>query len=104
MCTIKFSMLEPDSWFRKSSNATAHAMSADPVITYVSSGCATGAKKIPTRTDAIITMAERFLRGCISELDMKTLVWTRGELRPLDRRKITLAFEVPNQPNAQAAE
>jgi hypothetical protein len=50
------------------------------------------------------------------ELDMKTLVWTRGENMPLDRlqsllrcpkcgsRKITVAFGVPNQPTAQAAE
>lgn len=51
-----------------------------------------------------------------TELDMKTLVWTRGEKMPLDRlsalfrcpncgnRKITVAFEVPNQPKAEAAE
>lgn len=51
-----------------------------------------------------------------TELDMKTLVWTRGEAMPLDRlqslfrcpkcgsRKITVAFDVPNQPKAEAAE
>jgi hypothetical protein len=50
------------------------------------------------------------------ELDMKTLVWTRGDAMPLDRlqrlfrcprcgsRDITVAFEVPNQPKAEAAE
>jgi hypothetical protein len=51
-----------------------------------------------------------------TELDMKTLVWTRGEAMPLDNlgrlfrcpkcgnRTIRLTFHVPNQPNAQAAE
>ncbi len=50
-----------------------------------------------------------------TELDMKTLVWTRGEAMPLDNlsglfrcpkcgnRAITVAFEVPNQPKAEAA-
>ena len=49
-------------------------------------------------------------------LDMKTLVWARGEAMSLDRppalfrcpkcgsRKITVAFDVPNQPKAEAAE
>src|SRR5258707_13930224 len=47
-----------------------------------------------------------------TELDMNTLVWTRGEAMPLDRLstlfrcpkcgspKITVAFHVPNQPKA----
>ncbi len=51
-----------------------------------------------------------------TELDLKTLVWTRGDAMPLDRlaelfrcpncgnRKIAVAFEVPNQPKAEAAE
>jgi predicted RNA-binding Zn-ribbon protein involved in translation (DUF1610 family) len=51
-----------------------------------------------------------------AELDMKTLVWTRGDRLPIDslaglfrcpkcgNRAIRVAFEVPNQPNAQAAE
>jgi hypothetical protein len=51
-----------------------------------------------------------------TELDMKTLVWTRGEAMPLDRlprlfrcpkcrnHDITVAFDVPNQPKAKAAE
>jgi hypothetical protein len=50
------------------------------------------------------------------ELDMTTLVWTRGENMPLERlqglfrcqkcgsRKITVAFDEPNQPNVRAAE
>jgi Zn finger protein HypA/HybF involved in hydrogenase expression len=45
-----------------------------------------------------------------AELDMKTLVWTRGELFPLDQlesrlkcprcgsRRVTVVFEIPNQP------
>jgi hypothetical protein len=51
-----------------------------------------------------------------TELDMKTLVWTRGEAMPLKRlssffrclkcgsRKITVAFDVPSQPKAEAVE
>jgi len=47
-----------------------------------------------------------------TELDMKTLVWTRGELFPLDQlesrlkcprcgsRRVTVVFEIPNQPQA----
>jgi DNA-directed RNA polymerase subunit RPC12/RpoP len=47
-----------------------------------------------------------------AELDMKTLVWTRGDLFPLDQletrlkcprcgaRRVTVVFEVPNQPKA----
>jgi len=47
---------------------------------------------------------------------LHTLVWTRGQGMPLDRlqglfccprcggRKITVAFQVPNQPNVEAAE
>jgi hypothetical protein len=50
-----------------------------------------------------------------TELDMKTLVWTRGEKMPLERiaslfrcprcgsRKIHVVFDVPNQPNIKAA-
>jgi hypothetical protein len=48
------------------------------------------------------------------ELDMQTLVWTRGEAFPLDQlasrlkcpqcglMKVRVYFEVPNQPNARA--
>ena len=48
------------------------------------------------------------------ELDMPTLVWTRGEAFPLDQlasrlkcpkcglMKVRVYFEVPNQPNANA--
>jgi hypothetical protein len=48
----------------------------------------------------------------MTELDMKTLVWTRGELFPLDQlesrlkcprcgaRRVTVIFEIPNQPQA----
>ena len=51
-----------------------------------------------------------------TELNMKTLVWTSGEAMPLERfqglfrcpncgsRKVTVAFDVPNQPNMRAAE
>jgi hypothetical protein len=47
-----------------------------------------------------------------TELDLKTLVWTRGELFPLDQlasrlkcprcgsRQVTVVFDVPNQPQA----
>jgi hypothetical protein len=47
-----------------------------------------------------------------AELDMKTLVWTRGEMFPLDQlesrlkcprcgsRRVTVVFEIPNQPQA----
>jgi hypothetical protein len=47
-------------------------------------------------------------------LDMKTLVWTRGEAFPLDQlasrlkcprcgnRNVQVVFEVPNQPNAKS--
>jgi hypothetical protein len=47
-----------------------------------------------------------------TELDLKTLVWTRGELFPLDQlesrlkcprcgsRRVTVVFEIPNQPQA----
>jgi hypothetical protein len=47
-----------------------------------------------------------------AELDMKTLVWTRGESFPLDQlesrlkcprcgsRRVTVVFEIPNQPKA----
>ena len=47
-----------------------------------------------------------------TELDLKTLVWKRGELFPLDQlesrlkcprcgsRRVTVVFEVPNQPQA----
>jgi hypothetical protein len=50
-----------------------------------------------------------------TELDMKALVWTPGEALPLDRlprlfrcpkcgnRNITVAFEVPDRPKAEAA-
>jgi hypothetical protein len=50
-----------------------------------------------------------------AELDMKTLVWTRGEHMPLDdlrermkcpsrgSRQVTVWFEVPNQPIANRA-
>ena len=49
-----------------------------------------------------------------ADLDMKTLVWTRGERFPLDQlaarlkcpicgnRSIKVFFEVPNQPHAKA--
>jgi DNA-directed RNA polymerase subunit RPC12/RpoP len=49
-----------------------------------------------------------------ADLDMKTLVWTRGEAFPLDQlesrmrcprcgsRRVTVLFEVPNQPKAAA--
>jgi hypothetical protein len=51
----------------------------------------------------------------IAELDMKTLVWTRGEHMPLDamherlkcpkcgNRKITVFFDAPNQPAQKRA-
>jgi DNA-directed RNA polymerase subunit RPC12/RpoP len=51
-----------------------------------------------------------------TELDMKTLVWTRGEAFPLDQlesrlkcprcgsRRVTVVFEVPNQPRRRAGE
>jgi hypothetical protein len=51
-----------------------------------------------------------------TELDMKTLVWTRGATMPLERlqalfrcprcggRNINVMFDVPNQPNVRAAE
>ena len=51
-----------------------------------------------------------------SELDMKTLVWTRGARLPLDALPnlfrcpncgnlgVKVTFEVPNQPKAEAAE
>ena len=47
-----------------------------------------------------------------TEFDMRMLVWTRGELFPLDQlesrlkcprwgsRRVTVVFEVPNQPQA----
>jgi hypothetical protein len=47
-----------------------------------------------------------------AELDMKTLVWTRGDQFPLDQletrlkcprcgqRRVTVVFEIPNQPRA----
>jgi hypothetical protein len=50
-----------------------------------------------------------------TDLDMKTLVWTRGESFPLDQlatrlkcprcgnRNIQVVFDVPNQPKARAA-
>jgi hypothetical protein len=50
-----------------------------------------------------------------TELDMKTLVWTRGELMPLDqlasrlkcpkcgRMNVQVIFEVPGEPNARTA-
>jgi hypothetical protein len=65
----------------------------------------------PKSRNATMTMCDT-----TTELDMKTLVWTRGEGMPLDRlqglfrcpkcgsRKITVAFDVPNQPNVRAAE
>jgi hypothetical protein len=54
--------------------------------------------------------------GCdtSADLDMKTLVWTRGEAFPLEllesrmrcprcgSRKVTVLFEVPNQPKSAA--
>jgi predicted RNA-binding Zn-ribbon protein involved in translation (DUF1610 family) len=51
-----------------------------------------------------------------TELDMKTLVWTRGHNMPLPtlkglfrcpncgNRKISVVYDVPNQPNIRAAE
>jgi predicted RNA-binding Zn-ribbon protein involved in translation (DUF1610 family) len=51
-----------------------------------------------------------------AELDMKTLVWTRGDRFPLDQlavrlkcprcgnRNIQVMFDLPNQPRARAAE
>jgi hypothetical protein len=51
---------------------------------------------------------------CSAELDMKTLVWTRGERFPLDQlgsrlkcprcgnRNIQVVFDVPNQPKARS--
>jgi hypothetical protein len=50
-----------------------------------------------------------------AELDMKSLVWTRGDAFPLDQlctrlkcprcgnRNIQLVFDVPNQPHARKA-
>ena len=50
-----------------------------------------------------------------AELDVKTLVWTRGGLFPLDQlaerlkcptcgnRRITVVFDIPNQPTARHA-
>jgi hypothetical protein len=50
-----------------------------------------------------------------ADLDMKTLVWTRGEAMPLDKlagrlkcprcgnRRIQVVFDVPNQPSAKRA-
>ena len=47
-----------------------------------------------------------------AELDMKTLVWTRGEQFPLDQlesplkcprcgqRRVTVMFDIPNRPQA----
>jgi hypothetical protein len=40
-----------------------------------------------------------------AELDLKTLVWTRGELFPSDQlegRRVTVVFEIPGRPKAAA--
>jgi hypothetical protein len=61
---------------------------------------------------------ERKLAACDTStgLDMKTLVWTRGDPFPLDQlgsrlkcprcgnRNIQVVFDVPNQPSARAVE
>jgi len=58
---------------------------------------------------------DHVVRDTTAELDMKTLVWTRGELMALDllaerlrcpicgSRKIQVWFEVPGQPGKRAA-
>ena len=65
----------------------------------------------PKSRNPTITMCDT-----TTELDMKTLVWTRGERLPLDKlpylfrcprcgnRKVNVMFDVPNQPNVRAAE